>query len=97
MNIYDDLGHEIAKVAYELFEKSGRIHGRDLENWLEAERIVMAKYKEAGTSAFASSSSPSTESAVVKEKKTAKVGAKKETVKKTAVKPSAKTTRKKKE
>ena len=34
---------EIAKVAQELFEKSGRIHGRDLENWLEAERIVKAR------------------------------------------------------
>ncbi len=43
MTIYEDLGHEIAKVAYELYEKSGRIEGRDLENWLEAERIVLAR------------------------------------------------------
>lgn len=35
---------EIAKVAYELYEKSGRIEGRDLDNWLEAEKIVMARY-----------------------------------------------------
>lgn len=39
MNLHD----EIAKVAYELYEKSGKI-GRDLENWLEAEKIVMARY-----------------------------------------------------
>ncbi len=39
MNLHD----EIAKAAYELYEKSGKI-GRDLENWLEAEKIVMAKY-----------------------------------------------------
>jgi len=36
------LHDEIAKVAYELYEISGRIDGRDMENWLEAERIVMA-------------------------------------------------------
>jgi hypothetical protein len=37
---------EIAKIARELFEKSGRIEGRDLDNWLEAERIVMKRYKD---------------------------------------------------
>ncbi len=36
-NIYD----EIAKVAYELFESSGGMHGRELENWFAAENIVM--------------------------------------------------------
>lgn len=41
MNLHD----EIAKVAYELYEKSGRVPGRDLENWLEAEKIVMARHK----------------------------------------------------
>jgi hypothetical protein len=39
------LHDEIAKVAHELYEKSGRIPGRDLENWLEAERIVMERHK----------------------------------------------------
>ncbi|MBI5587033.1 MAG: DUF2934 domain-containing protein [Deltaproteobacteria bacterium] len=38
-----NLQEEISKVAYELYQKSGKI-GRDLENWLEAEKIVMAKY-----------------------------------------------------
>jgi hypothetical protein len=37
---------EIAKLARELYEKSGRIEGRDIDNWLEAERIVMERYKE---------------------------------------------------
>ncbi len=41
MNLHD----EIAKVAHDLYEKSGRIEGRDLGNWLEAERIVMARHK----------------------------------------------------
>lgn len=38
-----DLHEEIRKVAYELYEKSGCRGGRELENWLEAERIVMAR------------------------------------------------------
>jgi hypothetical protein len=42
MGVYD----EIVKVAYELYEKSGYINGRDLDNWLEAERIVMARLAE---------------------------------------------------
>jgi len=33
---------EVARIAYELYEKSGKIAGRDIENWLEAERIVMS-------------------------------------------------------
>jgi hypothetical protein len=37
---------EIARIARELYEKSGVIEGRDLDNWLEAERIVMEQYKE---------------------------------------------------
>ena len=38
-NIHD----EIAKLAYELFENSGRMYGCELENWLAAEEIVMGK------------------------------------------------------
>ena len=30
-------------MAYELYEKSGKIAGRDLDNWLEAENIIRAK------------------------------------------------------
>lgn len=36
---------EIAKLARELYEKSGGVEGRDLDNWLEAESIVMERYK----------------------------------------------------
>ena len=39
-----DIYEEIAKMAYELYEKSGRIHGRDVENWLKAEGIVKARH-----------------------------------------------------
>jgi hypothetical protein len=31
---------ETVKVASELYEKGGRVEGRDLDNWLEAERIM---------------------------------------------------------
>ncbi|MGB9716100.1 MAG: DUF2934 domain-containing protein [Thermodesulfovibrionales bacterium] len=41
-----ELYEEIARVAYELYEKSGYIEGRDLDNWLEAERIVKARLAE---------------------------------------------------
>src|SRR5258706_16141007 len=33
---------EIAKVAYAIFEKNGKIPGRDQKNWLEAEAQLMA-------------------------------------------------------
>ncbi len=28
------------KLAYEMWEKKGRKHGHDVENWVEAERIA---------------------------------------------------------
>lgn len=42
-----NLHDEIAVVAYTLFENSGRLHGYDLENWLEAEKLVMAAHADA--------------------------------------------------
>ena len=33
----------IRKKAQELYENSGRKPGRDMENWLDAERIVKSK------------------------------------------------------
>jgi hypothetical protein len=38
------LHDEIAIVAYTLFQNSGRLHGYDVENWLEAEKMVMEAY-----------------------------------------------------
>ncbi|MGE5239111.1 MAG: DUF2934 domain-containing protein [Chloroflexota bacterium] len=48
-----NLNEEISRVAYELYEKSGRIPGRDEFNWLEAEKIVRARLalKQAGAKA----------------------------------------------
>ena len=34
---------EVAKAAYGLFERRGRTHGHDLQDWLEAERIVLRR------------------------------------------------------
>ncbi|MBI4971033.1 MAG: DUF2934 domain-containing protein [Candidatus Omnitrophica bacterium] len=31
---------EIARLAFELYEKDGREEGKDLEHWFEAERIL---------------------------------------------------------
>ena len=36
--------HEmIEKKAYEIYEKRGMEHGKDLDDWLEAELIIMGK------------------------------------------------------
>lgn len=40
-----ELTDAIRKKAQELYEKSGRKPGRDMENWLEAERIVKSQKK----------------------------------------------------
>lgn len=39
-----NLHEEIAKIAYILYEKNGCIDGRDAENWLDAERIVLTRH-----------------------------------------------------
>lgn len=39
-----NLHEEIAKIAYELYLKRGCVHGHDLDDWLEAERIVLARH-----------------------------------------------------
>lgn len=39
-----NLHEEISKVAYELYLRRGCVHGHDLDDWLEAERIVLARH-----------------------------------------------------
>jgi hypothetical protein len=43
-NLYE----EIFTVARDLYVRSGRVEGRDLDNWLEAEKIVRTLRKIAG-------------------------------------------------
>jgi len=38
--MFEDLREEITRVAYDLYERGGRIKGNDLLHWLEAEKIV---------------------------------------------------------
>lgn len=42
MNLHD----EIARVAYGLYEKRGKVSGHHLDDWYEAVRIVMARHGE---------------------------------------------------
>ena len=35
-----DLQKRVSEKAYELYQKRGEVHGNDLADWLEAERIV---------------------------------------------------------
>jgi hypothetical protein len=42
MNSKQDLKEEIAKVAYEIFIQTG-VSGLEVENWLQAERIVLER------------------------------------------------------
>jgi Protein of unknown function (DUF2934) len=43
-----NLHTEISRVASELYDKSGCIEGRDLENWLAAEKFIIERYREQG-------------------------------------------------
>lgn len=40
----EKIEEQIRQIAYELYIKSGCIPNRDLDNWLEAERIVLERY-----------------------------------------------------
>jgi hypothetical protein len=42
------LREEIARVAYELYEKRGRGDGCHLDDWVEAEKIVRARHAAKG-------------------------------------------------
>jgi hypothetical protein len=43
----EELKKRIEQRAYEIFLKSGGVHGNDLENWSRAEREVMAEEEKA--------------------------------------------------
>ncbi len=43
MKLYNEsFEDEIRAKAHEIYECSGRVEGRDIDNWIEAERIVYA-------------------------------------------------------
>jgi hypothetical protein len=39
-----NLHRRIARVAYEFYLKHGKLSGHDLDDWLEAERIVVSAF-----------------------------------------------------
>lgn len=41
----EKLNDMIQKKAYEIYEKRGKEHGKDLDDWIEAESIVKGKRK----------------------------------------------------
>ena len=41
--VKESLNDKIAKKAYELYEERGRIEGRHVEDWIEAEKLITAK------------------------------------------------------
>lgn len=45
MNRKQGIHDEMTKVAYELYEKRDGARGHDVEDWLEAEKIVAKKHE----------------------------------------------------
>jgi hypothetical protein len=87
MDYYD----EIARVAYDIFEREGMVHGRHIDHWVEAEIIVTTRYK--GNN---KTEQENAEVSKPKRKAAAKTGVKKgETKPKTTVKTAAKSKAKK--
>ena len=41
----ESLHQMVAKKAFEIYEKGGKEPGRDLDDWLEAERIIKQRKK----------------------------------------------------
>jgi len=40
-----NLHNEVEKMAYELYKKRGKAEGHDLDDWFEAERIIVAHHR----------------------------------------------------
>jgi hypothetical protein len=55
MNELDAFYDEVSKVAYDLFEKRGKVHGHDMADWLKSEIIVKKRYTKKGDQAQAGS------------------------------------------
>ena len=68
MDIKQDLKEEIARVAYEIYEQMG-ISGLEVENWLEAERIVLERLSVRESSKAAKKLVPSSKKGGTKKKK----------------------------
>jgi DUF2934 family protein len=49
IELTDDIRGRIALKAYELYERRGGDGGREMEDWLEAEQIIMAEIRRASS------------------------------------------------
>ncbi|MGH7261458.1 MAG: DUF2934 domain-containing protein [Nitrospiraceae bacterium] len=49
IELTDDIRGRIALKAYELYEQRGREGDREMEDWLDAEQIVMTEIRRAGS------------------------------------------------
>ena len=87
MDYYD----EIAKVAYNIFEREGKAHGKHFDHWIEAEIIVNMKYKNADKTGQDSPEVSKPKKKAVAKTATKKTEAKPKTAAKTA-KPKTKKT-----
>ena len=45
MDELKDFYDKVAKVAYDLYDKRGWVHGQDREDWFKAEMIVKKRYE----------------------------------------------------
>ena len=43
---FDELREAISKRAQEIYERNGRIPGRDMQNWVQAEAEILSEYAE---------------------------------------------------
>jgi hypothetical protein len=68
MDSKKDLKEEIARVAYEIYERMG-VSGLEVENWLEAERIVLERLSVREPSKVAKKLAPSRKKGGTKKKK----------------------------
>lgn len=49
VELTDDVRARVALKADELYEQRGRQDGRELDDWLQAERIITAELRQAGS------------------------------------------------
>jgi len=45
----EEISRRVEKKAYELYEQKGRVPGQDMDNWLEAEKLVKNEMRPCST------------------------------------------------
>ena len=47
---FDELREAISRRAQEIYERNGRVPGRDVQNWVQAEAEILSEYAESSPS-----------------------------------------------